>query len=251
MRASDGVELVFEVPRWSDRWVLRDDVNMPESHPHERAATLLKQVLEARVASTGRDAMVGGNIALRWDEGHPQVGVDPDVFLVEPAPPDRDIRSLRTWVPGHSAPRVAIEIVSEDGGEKDYVDGPKRYAASGTRELWVFDPEGHGRAIVGGPLVLQVWRRLRSGAFRRVYAGDGPAYSDEVEAWLVVTDGGTRLRVADDEEGTRLWPTAAEAERQRAEAERQRAEAAVAREAVATKENEKLREEIERLKARG
>jgi hypothetical protein len=60
---------------------------------------------------------------------------------------------------------------------------------------------------------------------RWVFAGDAPAYSDELGAWLVVTDGGTRLRLADDEAGERLWRTGEEAERAQAQAERARADA--------------------------
>jgi hypothetical protein len=61
---------------------------------------------------------------------------------------------------------------------------------------------------------------------RRVYAGEGPARSPELGAWLVVVEGGRRLRVADDEAGERLWPTEAEAaEQARAESEAARAEA--------------------------
>ena len=162
--------------------------------------------------------------ALRWVEEHPAVGVDPDVCLVDPTPPDPRLRSLRTWEPGHTAPRVAVEVVSRDTAEKDYLEGPAKYAASGTRELWVFDPERRGRGM-HGPSVLQVWRRMDDGAFRRVFAGDAPAYSEELGAWLVVTDDGTRLRLADDEAGERRWLTGEETSRAQAQAERERAQA--------------------------
>ena len=142
------------------------------------------------------------------------MGVDPDVCLVAPAPPPGQLRSLRTWEPGHHAPTIAIEVVSRDTARKDYVEGPAKYAASGTRELWIFDQERCGRGLMGGPWALQVWKRTEAGAFRQVYAGDGPAYSEAIDAWLVVTDDGTRLRVADDEAGQQRWPT----ERERAEA---------------------------------
>jgi hypothetical protein len=143
------------------------------------------------------------------------------VALFEPHPRgERNRRSVRLWQPGCDAPRVAIEVVSFHEPEKDYIEGPEKYAASGTRELWVFDPELNGPALHGGPFRLQVWRRSPRGAFRREYAGAGPAYSKELKAFLVVTEGGERLRLADDLGGTRLWPTEAEAERQaRQEAE--------------------------------
>jgi hypothetical protein len=134
------------------------------------------------------------------------------LFMPRPAD-DRRRRSVRLWLPGCDAPRVAIEVVSFHEPEKDYIDGPEKYAASGTRELWVFDPELNGPSLHGGPFRLQVWRRSPKGAFRREYAGAGPAYSKELKAFLVVTEGGERLRLADDLGGTRLWPTEAEAER--------------------------------------
>jgi len=224
-RVERGVDVVFEAPRWSERWVLGDDATMPETDAHLLTTKLLMDILVAWIARTGRDAKAGSNIALRWDRAHPKVGVDPDVYLVEPAPPDARLTSLRTWVKGHHAPRVAVEVVSRRTAKKDYTEGPAKYAASGARELWIFDPEGHGRGATGESWALQVWHRTKAGAFRREYAGDGPAYSDELGAWLVVTEGGTRLRIADDEAGERPWPTEAESERAAKEA----AEAEVAR----------------------
>lgn len=229
-REQRGVELIVEVPRWSERWVLEDDVTMPMTLDHQRAVKLLLDVLLAWAQRTGRDATAGHDIALRWDEEHPTIGVDPDVYLVEPALP-AGTRSVCTWLPGMRPPRVAIEVVSRDTAQKDYVDGPAKYAASGTTELWVFDPLGRGGRAVGGPWALQVWRRTKTGAFRQEYAGDGPAYSAELGAWLVITDDGARLRIADDEAGERLWPTAEEmlvTERERADAERERADLAQA-----------------------
>jgi len=231
-REQRGVELVFTVPRWSERWVLEDGATMPESSEHRLACELLEAILRAWIARTARDATVYANLALRWDEEHPRVGVDPDVCLVEPAPLERQVRSLRTWEPGHHAPRVAVEVVSRDTARKDYEEGPAKYAASGTRELWVFDQERCGRGLLGGPWTLQLWRWTQE-AFRRVYAGDAPAYSEELGAWLVLTEGGSRLRLADDEAGERLWPTAKEEADARAEAAE--AEVAALRAALAAR----------------
>ena len=74
-----------------------------------------------------------------------------------------------------------------------------------------------------------------------MYAGEGPFRSEELGGWVVATDDGWRLRVADDPEGTTLWPTAAEAERQRTETERVRAETERAR-----ADRERARAETER-----
>jgi hypothetical protein len=110
--------------------------------------------------------------------------------------------------------------------------------------------------------VLQVYRRVRPNEFRCVYQGEGPAFSRELGAWLVVTDGGERLRIADDAAGTRLWPTASEearraseearraseeARRASEEARRASEEAQQAR-AVAEAENARLRAELEALR---
>ncbi len=240
------MSLVIPVVADDDRWVLEEE-EMPETPLHERAVSLLVAIFCGWIRRAKRDAMAGSNAALRWNESKPSTGVDPDVYLVEPAPPlgERET-SLCLWKPGHHAPRVAVEVVSEETARKDYDDGPARYAVSGTRELWVFDPLRHGPRDGGGPWVLQVWRRLRGNRFERVYAGDGPAFSRELGAWVVVTDGGMRLRVADDAAGAKLWPTPEEEERRARETEHQ----ALEEERRAREEERRAREEAEREVAR-
>jgi hypothetical protein len=107
---------------------------------------------------------------------------------------------------------LAIEVVSESNPHKDYAIAPDKYAASGTRELWIFDPLLSGPSVHGGPHRLQVWHR-EGDDFVRIYAGEGPFRSPTLEAHLVVSRDHRRLRVADDARGRRLWPTAEEAER--------------------------------------
>jgi len=254
--AAVAVELTYHVRRDNERWVLEEE-DVPESPLHDAIILLLVEILLAWKVRAHRDAQIGRNIALRWDAAFPKQGVDPDIYVVEPATPEGELAtSLCTWKPGHYAPRVAVEVVSENTAEKDYVDGPGRYAASGTRELWVFDPMLAGPQGNGGPSVVQVWRRDEAGTFRRVYAGAGPARSEELGAWLVVTDDGRRLRLADDSNGTSLWPTEAEAERAAKEAERAAKEAErAAKEAeraakeAAEAEVTRLRVELARLRA--
>ena len=233
------IDLVIPVPLSDDRWVLEEE-DMPETPLHELIIGLLVDVLRTWIARTHRDAMAGSNIALRWNRAKPSVGVDPDVYLVEPAPPLREREtSLCLWKKGHHAPRVAVEVVSEGTTDKDYSDAPSRYAAATVRELWIFDPLRLGPAEIVE--TLQVWRRVAEGRFERVYAGDGPAFSRELGAWLVVTDEGLRLRIADDAAGSRRWPTAAEAERTAHEAERTAHEAERAARIAAEAELERLR----------
>ena len=229
-----ATRLIIPVPPTLDRWELEEE-DVPESALHELIIGLLLDVLRTWIGASSRDAMAGSNLAMRFDKKHPSRGVDPDVYLVEPAPPEGErLTSLRLWERAHHPPRVAVEVVSEHTAAKDYDldDGPARYAACGARELWVFDPLRLGPRDGGGPWVLQVWRRTPKGAFRRVYQGDGPAFSRELAAWIVVTDAGSRLRIADDAAGARLWPTAREQERAAREQERaarEQAEAEVIR----------------------
>lgn len=236
--------LVIPVAASDERWVLDDEETMPESALHDLIAELIALVLRAWVARKKRDAMVGRNLAIRWDRARPTHGVDPDVYLAEPAPPEGEkLASLCLWKKGHTAPRVAVEVVSERTAEKDYTDGPERHGACGTRELWVFDPLKLGPS----PAVLQVWRRTGKGTFERVYKGDGPAYSRELRAWLVVTDDGSRLRISDDAPGRALWPTRDEEER--AEKERERAERALEQAGRTRAESALARERRARLAA--
>lgn len=202
---------------------------MPESVLHDQVVELLKSLLVAWAARAGH-SFVARNLAVRWDETQPQVGVDPDVCVLSPAPPDAaDLRSIRTWAAGHAAPVLAIEVVSESNPHKDYAIGPDKYAASGTGELVIFDPLLAGPAVHGGPFRLQIWHRREDGDLVRIYAGDGPARSPTLGAYLVATDEGRRLRFADDENATSFWLTAEEAERAAKEAERAAKEAALAR----------------------
>lgn len=244
------MELVVPVPASDDRWVLEEE-NMPETPLHQRIIDLLVLVFSAWIVRSGRDAMTGSNIALRWNRSKPSTGVDPDVYLVEPAPPKGEAEtSLCLWKDGHHAPRVAVEVVSAETAEKDYRDGPARYAASGVRELWVFDPLRLGPTADGGPWVLQVWRRVKGRQFVRVHAGEASAFSRELGAWIVTTESGMRLRVADDAAGAKLWPTADEEQRSaKEEAERVASHERSAREA-AEREVARLQAELKKSRAK-
>ena len=206
-------QVVRPVPQEDDRWLLDED-DVPESPLHDLCIDLLTRVLRAWVRRTGRDASVHRNIALRWSRARPRMGCDPDVCVEEPALPETET-FICLWKPGHTAPRVAVEVVSEGTAAKDYLDNPNRYAACGAAELCVFDPLRLGPDAQGGPWALQVYTRRPGGSFVLTYAGAGPAWSEQLGAWWVVTEEGRRLRVAEDEDGRALWPT----DEERAEAE--------------------------------
>ncbi|HEU4539350.1 MAG TPA: Uma2 family endonuclease [Polyangiaceae bacterium] len=223
-----------------------DETPVPESTLHDQALALMALLLAAWAQRGGRAARVARNLALRWLQEHYRVGLDPDLALYEPPPPDFDaLGSVNTWLPGHAAPVVALEVVSAGHPRKDYVEALAKYAASGTGELWVFDPLLAGPTAGGGPYRLQVWARDGRGQLERVYAGPGPVRSPYLQAWLVVTEGGQRLRLADDRAGRRLWPTAEEAERAAKEAERaaKEAERAAKERALAAEEAERAAKE--------
>lgn len=204
-----------------DDWVLPEET-VPESSLHDLASDLLKLLLLAWVARRGRPAHVGRNLGIYWDKHRPSVGVAPDVFVLDPPPPEGelDLTSLQLWKGGHRPPLLAVEVVSSSRPKKDYEQSPERYAASGARELWIFDPRLAGPKRDGGPFRIQVWRRGDDDDFERIYAGDGPVFSPAVSGWLFVVREGHLLRIADDEAGTRWWMTGEEAERAAKETER-------------------------------
>ncbi len=223
------ITLRYEVGPALDDWALPEEP-VPESIPHAQTVALIKDILAHWIARTGVDAQVAWNLAVRWVESKPKVGVDPDVCVIRPRTPEGDdLESLCTWKEGHLPPVLAVEVVSPKHPYKDYVTAPERYAASGTGELWVFDPKLAGPRGRGGPHRIQVWARGEADAFERVYAGEGPAFSPALGAWLFAVDEGRRLRIADDRDGTSWWHTAEEAERAAKEAERTAKEEALAR----------------------
>ncbi|HEU4404532.1 MAG TPA: Uma2 family endonuclease, partial [Polyangiaceae bacterium] len=230
---------------------------VPESTLHDQVLLLARLLWLAWLARQGRSAYVAHNLALRFVAARPEVGLDPDLALYEPPPPRvGKLRSVRTWRPGHAPPKVALEVVSKNHPTKDYRLAPVKYDASGTGELWVFDPLLAGPREGGGPHLLHLWARGPGGRLERAYAGAGPVRSPFFGAWLVVVDEeGPRLRLSDDPQGRRLWPTPEEAERAAKEAERRAKAEAEARaeaerrakaEAEARAEAERAAKEAER-----
>lgn len=218
MSRSHAPQITYtSIPDWS-RWELPDNVLMPRGVWHGKVQSCVASAMEAEIARTGRNAQVLQEVAVRWIEERPSVGVDPDVCWVEPAPPEgQRLRSLLTWKEGNAVPRVALEVVSPTNPYKDYEIAPERYAHLGVEELWIFDPDLEGPRALGGPYLLQVWR-WEGENFWRVHAGDGAFRTIALGAWLVPTEERRMLRLAEDPFGQKLWPTAEE--RERAEKER-------------------------------
>jgi hypothetical protein len=193
--------------------------NVPESAAHDAAIKRLVALLDAWASELTEEVQVARNLAVRWSEHAPNVGIDPDVCLLRPPPPERGlVESLGLWVPGHFAPPLCFEVVSRNHPYKDYADVHERYAAMGTRELVVFDPFLSGPKARGGPVSLQVWRRDEQG-MKQAHFGTGPAHSEVLDAWLIPE--GVLLAIAEEPAGDGRWLTAEE--RERAEKERERA----------------------------
>jgi hypothetical protein len=225
-------------------WVLPEGT-VPEAPVHHFAAHHLTLLLEAWARSQS-GVRVLRNLALRFLEDHPTTGIDPDVCVLAPAPPDLEtLGSLCLWKPNHVAPPICFEIVSANHPYKDYSVLQDRYAALGTHELVVFDPLLAGPPSLGGPVSLQLWRRHPSGPFERVHFSNTPAYSEVLDAWLIPD--GRLLAIAEDRLGTKRWET--DAERAQDEARRAQDEARRAQDEARRAQDEARRAQDEAQQA--
>lgn len=197
---------------WS-AWYLTDEDDMGESAEQGEIIRVLLSALGVLAAERAwGNVYLGADQFFAWLRNEPMVRVSPDVCLVDEPPAPPLPKSWQTWLPGHRPPRWAVEIVSEDW-KKDYEDAPAKYAQLGTRELVIFDPEAATNdAGRGTRAPFQVYRRDADDAFVLVYCGEGPARSDQIDAFLVAQRVGetVRLRVARDAAGKDLVPTADE-----------------------------------------
>lgn len=202
-------------PRFED-WVLPEGT-VPESTSHADAAAHLEEVLKNWAKRTPRNVEIVRNLAMRWSQERPRIGIDPDVAVLEPAPPEgrEELMSLRLWCEGHHPPPVCFEVVSKNHPHKDYAAVQDRYAALGAFELIVFDPHGFGPKRLGGPFLLQLWRRTEEGAFVRLHAGGSPVYSMALQAWAHADS--NLLQLSGDELGKERWLTAAQQNEKRAQ----------------------------------
>jgi Uma2 family endonuclease len=219
---------------WS-QWYLTDEDDMGESGEQEQIIWELKQILtQLKDERRWHHLHIGSDQFFAWVEAEPLVRVSPDVYLLDEVPEPPLPASFQTWLPGHEAPRLALEIVSDDSWAKDYRDNPLKYAQLGVKELIIFDPEAaSGKTKVKGRVALQVFRLEADGSFERAESGNGPVKSRELEAFFVVRQVGaaSRLAISRDPEGTDLVPTIEEAraseraakERERKAKERERA----------------------------
>jgi hypothetical protein len=222
-----GVVLRYPVMPRPEDWVIPEG-SVSESVPHNEAARTLELVLVGWAKRCVQPVAIARNLAIRFYQARPQLGIDPDVCVLIPPPPGfEELSSLCLWKEGHRAPPLCIEVVSLTHPNKDYTTIQDRYAAMGGHEVVVFDPLLAGPHAFGGPVPLQLWRRDAMGLLERLHAGQGPAFSEVLGAWLVPD--GRLLAIAEDREGLRRWQTSEQLERtekehERAEKEQERAQ---------------------------
>lgn len=203
--------LRYPLERVPDEWEI-PEVPVPESVSHASLVTYLEALLAAWAAARGHEVAIARNLAVRWVQARPRVGIDPDVAVIDPKPPAfESLRSLKLWEPGARAPVLAIEVVSPNHPYKDYALLPERYASMGVGELWVLDPGGFGPRRLGGPHFVQQFVRDDDGALVRRYAGSGPVYSRVVGGWVHRAPG-TGVMLTDDTAGEQRWLTPHETE---------------------------------------
>ncbi|MBI4705841.1 MAG: Uma2 family endonuclease [Deltaproteobacteria bacterium] len=242
---------------WSG-WYLTDEEDMGEGGEQGLIIWALRSALLELARERGWQRVhIGADQFFAWMPDEPLVRVSPDVYLLD-EPPSPPLPAMwETWRPGQRPPRLAFEIVSGPRWQKDYREGPAKYAQLGTAELVIFDPEAATGAVAHVDRVaLQVFRREADGTFLRAYAGDGPARTMQIDAWVVVRREGAaaRLALARDAAGRDLVPTTEQAraaeQRAREQAEQARAAEQQAREAAERKLGEALAE-LERLRGGG
>lgn len=219
-------------------WYLTDEEDMGESPEQGGIIRTLVSILEQMCARRGwQDIYIGADNFFAWIEEEPMVRVSPDVYVlrnpIHPLP-----GSWQTWLPGHHAPELAFEVVSEDW-RKDYDEAPAKYAMLGVGELVIFDPAA-AAGITGTPdrVPIQIYRRTEDGLFVRRESGDGPFLLRTVDLHVFCQIGpqGPLLRLSVDAAGRDPCPTADEAlaasEEGRAAAEEGRARAEARAEAL-------------------
>ena len=193
-------------------WHLTTGQDMAESPQHAEISRVFVQLLRRRIRELKlKRSYVNGNTFFQWVPDDLLVQISPDACVLDSAP--RPLPScFQTWLAGHLPPRFALEVVSEEW-HKDYDANPPKYAMLGCRELVIYDPEHDQHRRTKERVAIQVYRRAADGIFARAYAGDGPAYCETLDGWLVVpANGELLLRIARDAAGLDLVPTAEESE---------------------------------------
>ncbi|MEO1271378.1 MAG: Uma2 family endonuclease, partial [Myxococcota bacterium] len=202
----EGTHVSAEVPEgfdWS-RWYLTEEEDMGQSLEQFECIALLLSILTTLVRERGQqdDVYVGADQFFQWVQGEESVQVSPDLYIMQPHPPMPRPRSIQTWRRGHHPPRLAIEIVSIDW-RKDYDENPPKYAQIGVEELLIFDPDAARNPALPGleheqeRVALQLYQQHHGGLVC-AERGQGPMFSEVLQAWLLVvsTPAGSSVALA-------------------------------------------------------
>jgi len=169
---------------------------------------------------------VSGNMMMYYVEGNARYAVSPDVFVAFGVE-RKERRTYKIWEEG-KPPDFVLEFSSKRTFRRDLDSKKTRYAALGVREYFLYDAD---KRYLPSPLM---GFRLAGRDYIQIPArADGSVQSATLELALHIRPEGLRFY---DPVAQRWLQTPAEAAEERAEA----AEAEAAR----------LREELERLKAR-
>jgi len=144
---------------------------MPASLPHQSIVVFLCNLLNVFVNLQMRGKILVAPFLMRLPL-RPS-GREPDLLFVAT---ENFVRLHRTYLDG--AADLAIEIVSPEGIERDYIDKKAEYAQNGVREYWCIDPD---RQTV---LFCQL---TNEGTYREVMLSEGRYDSTTIEGfWLQV-----------------------------------------------------------------
>jgi hypothetical protein len=198
--------MVLAARRRPDPTIYREEDDVGEHELQTYILEILRPLLARFLATRGEHAHVGSDQFIYWVEHDPTQSVAPDLYVLPGVDQAIAIRTWKTFETG-IVPSFALEVVGTDP-EKDYDEGPRRYAALGVRELIVFDPFPGTRRVR-----WQIYRRSARG-FRStgVAAGDR-VRSRELRCFLRVVGKGMdqRLRIGTGIRGDDLFSTAEEA----------------------------------------
>lgn len=93
----------------------------------------LANVLDSYVEHHGLGTVWGFRIAFRLGKKH---GPEPDIAFVP-----KELESTRQRGHFEGAPRLAVEIVSPDSVQRDYIEKRAIYEKAGVQEYWIIDPD--------------------------------------------------------------------------------------------------------------
>jgi Uma2 family endonuclease len=116
-----------------------DGEPMAESDHQRDYLTYLVEALKKHFQDQPQ-VYVSGNLLIYYEEGHPELSVAPDVFVVLDVPKQTRY-TYKVWEEG-KAPDVVIEITSRTTQKKDEQVKPTLYRQLGIQEYFQYDPQG-------------------------------------------------------------------------------------------------------------